>query len=135
MFAVLLIAATEHIFKEWQNDGNRQLLEIYFSDTCHGRKATNGEKIRNLCDAFGRTGAPVEPDIFEDYLAIKYLRNTIVHARWKPAEQAHVEARGFPTDSRDLTEGHWQRMHEVKSELMTYIAGSRAMKSKNRSPT
>ena len=60
--------------------------------------------------------------IFDDYLAIKYIRNTIVHGKWKDYEKEWVTSRGFPTDSRELTIANWGRIQDVNRAMMLYIA-------------
>ena len=122
ILAVITVASIEHLLEEAQNDNNRSLLQTYFTK---GRGVTNAQRVDALCKAFQRGGAPVEPDIFSDYLAIKYIRNTIVHAEWHEYEQAFVEDRDFPIDTRLFTEEHWQRIHTVNQKLMTYIFASR----------
>ena len=60
--------------------------------------------------------------MFDDFLAIKYLRNIIVHARWKPEEKQWLEERGFPLDTRELSEQHWTLMDSVNKKMTMYIA-------------
>ena len=86
------------------------------------------DRVRSLYDAFvsswhsGGTGIQVEREVFDDYLAIKYLRNTIVHGHWKDHEKEWLGSRGFPTDTRTLTGQHLNRLWHVNERMMFYIA-------------
>ncbi|MEM4539831.1 MAG: hypothetical protein QXF02_06675 [Candidatus Korarchaeota archaeon] len=55
----------------------------------------------------------IDRSILEDYLALKYLRNVIVHTKWRLHEKEWVEKIGFPSDVRILNEEHWYRILEV----------------------
>ncbi len=120
IFAVMMIASIESALKEWKEKWKEQhglnILTIYFKEG-----AKNGEKIKSLRDAFEQAGVKASNEIIDDYLAIKYLRNVIVHARWKPYEKELLESRGFPTDARYLNEEHWKRMQVVNQNIMFYI--------------
>lgn len=48
---------------------------------------SNGERVSSLCEAFRVAGIRVDRQLFDDYRAIKDLRNTIVHGRWKEHEK------------------------------------------------
>jgi len=93
-------------------------------DAWFGSKARNGERVRNLFRAFRVAGIGVDKDIFKDFLAIKYLRNTIVHAKWKPYEVAWIKRRGFPDNTSRLTREHLRRMMEVYQTMLVYTTAS-----------
>jgi hypothetical protein len=120
MRIVLMVAIIEHLLVRFQNDSNRELLQTYFT---RGKRASNQQRVQALCDAFQQR-LPIDPNIFADYLSIKYLRNTIVHGEWNEYEQAYVQERGFPIDTRQFTEEHWNRIREVELKLMIYITMS-----------
>jgi len=117
LFAVFMVGNLEAMLEYWKAKDNIGVLGKYFAE-----KATNGERIQSLYEAFVNANIPVDKEVFEDYLAIKYLRNIIVHARWKAYEKEQLEKRGFPTDTRKLNEDHWYRMLEVNQNMMMYIA-------------
>lgn len=117
MFAVIMVGAIEHMLQEWRDRDRLGILDQYFS-----QGANNSERVQSLYEAFKNAGVRVDREVFADYLAIKYLRNTIVHARWKPHEKEWLEQRGFPTDTRKLTEEHWRKMQLVNENMMFYIA-------------
>ncbi|MEM2351528.1 MAG: hypothetical protein QXT26_03890 [Thermoproteota archaeon] len=59
-------------------------------------KATkNSERVQNLYEILNKYGS-IDRGILEDYLALKYLRNVIVHAKWRHHEKEWVEKRGSP---------------------------------------
>lgn len=117
LFIVTMIGSIEMLLKNWQERDQRGILKKYFD-----RNAHNGDKIRNMCEAFRSAGFGVDERVFEDYLAIKYLRNTIVHFAWKDSEKQFVEKCGFPTDTRKLTREHLIRVDNVNQNMMLYAA-------------
>jgi hypothetical protein len=121
LFIVFLVGNIEAMLEGWRNEDNA-ILETYFADA-----SPNGEKIRNLCAEFQRAGVDVDPEVFNDYLAVKYLRNAIVHAQWKKTQHAWIRQRGFPLDTRELTDEHWSRLQVINENMMHYIAISGAI--------
>jgi len=117
---VIMVAIIEHLLVRFQNDSNRELLQTYFT---RGKRVSNQQRVQALCDAFQQR-LPIDPNVFWDYLSIKYLRNTIVHGEWNEYDQAYVQERGFPIDTLQFTEEHWRRIREVELKLMAYIAMS-----------
>ena len=117
MFAVIMIGSIEHMLEEWRKRDKLGILEQYFAE-----RANNSERVQSLYEAFKKAGVNVDWEVFADYLAIKCLRNVIVHARWKTYEKEWLEQRGFPTDTRKLTEDHWRKMQWVNQNMMLYIA-------------
>lgn len=104
----------ERIFRYWQSE--RFLAESYFSSD------KNTVKIRSLNDAFKKIGLPIDAETIEDFLAIKYLRNSLIHFGWKfPHEEAHVRTRGFPTDPTELGAEHWQRISTTLYRMITHV--------------
>jgi len=104
-------------------------------------KNNNEDRVKSLRDAFVRNGINVKKDVFDDYLAIKYIRNAIVHASWKSFSGKYKEEqldwigkRGFPTDTRKLSEDHWQKIDWVNQNMMLYIALTGIPGTQPRSP-
>jgi hypothetical protein len=116
MFAVFVIGSLEAMLQTWRERDQVYVLDRYFAEN-----VSNGEKISSLYDAFRSVDINVDKDVFEDFLAIKYLRNTIIHGRWKPQEKDWLERRGFPTDTRKLTKSHMDRIEHVNQNMMLYI--------------
>jgi len=122
MFATVMIGSIEAMLLEWKNQDKADVLKSWFADKdSAGKKITNGERVTVLYNAFRQAGITVDKEIFDDFLAIKYLRNTIVHGKWKSHEKEWLEKRGFPTDTRRLAECHWKKMLAVNNNMMLYI--------------
>jgi hypothetical protein len=116
MLAVFVIGSLEALLETWRDRDRVSILDKYFSE-----KVTNGDKITSLYDAFQNAGINVDKEVFEDFLAIKYLRNTIIHGRWKSHEKEWLEKRGFPLDTRKLTKSHIDRIEHVNQNMMFYV--------------
>jgi hypothetical protein len=116
LLAVFMIGSIEMMLTQWRDRDHHDILDVYFE----GRHQ-NGERVAALCAAFQRAGITVDTQVFNDYLAIKYLRNTIVHGAWKEHQKQWVLERGFPTDTRKLTKEHLDRMLHVNQNMMFYI--------------
>jgi hypothetical protein len=116
LLAIFMIGGIELMLADWRAKDHNDILNVYFDG-----KHENGERVAALCTAFQTAGITVEPEVFKDYLAIKYLRNTIVHHKWKEHEKQWLEQRGFPTDTRKLTKEHLDRMVHVNQNMMFYI--------------
>lgn len=114
--AVTMIGAIEHLLESWKESDRRGILQRYFDSG-----ASNGEKVKNLFEAFRAASIDLDRDVFDDYLAIKYLRNAIVHARWKDYEKDWVRQRGFPLDVQELTKAHWEQMLRVNDNITWYL--------------
>lgn len=115
LLAVFMIGNIELMLSQWREKDHNDILNAYFEE----RK--NGERVAALCAAFQGAGIAVNAEVFDDYLAIKYLRNTIVHRKWKDHEKEWLLERGFPTDTRKLTKNHLDRMLHVNQNMMFYI--------------
>lgn len=116
MLAVFMVGGIEVMLETWKDRDRVRVLQKYFSD-----KSTNKARISGLCQAFRDAGIPVDREVFDDYLAIKYLRNTIVHGRWKGREKEWLDRRGFPTDTRLLAKEHLERIEHVYHNMMFYV--------------
>jgi hypothetical protein len=124
MYAIIMIGSIEAMLDRWRDRDNFNILETYFA-----QDTSNRERLESLRNAFITNSINVKNDVFDDYLAIKYIRNAIVHADWKsksgrPKQEQldWITDRKFPTDTRKLTEEHWQKMEWVNENMMFYIA-------------
>jgi hypothetical protein len=125
VLAVFMVGSIEAMLTAWRERDRSNILDSYFE-----KDVPNGARVRNLCEAFQKAGIQVDIEIFDDYLAIKYLRNTIVHGEWKTHEKEWLDSRGFPTDTRKLTEDHLHRIEDVNQNMMLYIALTSLVSSK-----
>jgi len=116
MLAVFMIGAIEVMLKTLLERDRVKVLEKYFR-----KGVSNGDRISALYSAFHDAGIPVDREVFDDYLAVKYLRNTIIHGGWKEHEKEWLDTRGFSTDTRKLTKEHLDRIEHVYQNMMFYI--------------
>ena len=127
MYAIIMIGSIEAMLERWKERDNLNILDAYFSPP---QNASNRDRINSLVNAFACQGLTVNRDVFDDYLAIKYLRNAIVHASWaqggkiKEEQIKWIESRGFIADARDLTVQHLQKMEWVNQNMMFLIAST-----------
>jgi len=117
ILAVFVIGGIEAMLKAWRDRDNFKILEKYFA-----KNVKNGERITSLYQAFSDAGIQVDMHILDDYLGIKYLRNTIIHGQWKDYEKDWLDVRGFPTDTRKLKKEHLDKIEHVNQNMMFYIA-------------
>lgn len=117
LLIVFVVSSLEAMLQHWIKKFGVQELKTYFA-----KNVRNSERIQALCNAFQKKGVNVDVEILSDYLAIKYLRNAICHARWRAHEKEWCKKRGFPTDTRKLNEKCWYRILEINENMMMYIA-------------
>lgn len=116
MLAVFVVGSIEAMLESWRDREHGTVLETYFMES-----KSNDIRVSSLYKAFCEVGIQVDRQIFDDYLAIKYLRNTIVHGRWKEHEKQWLDKCDFPTDTRKLTKEHLDRINHVNQNMMFYI--------------
>lgn len=121
--AIATVGAVElaiNHFKQFEPE-----LETYFK-----ARAPNGEKIRSLGGVLvrmhgaGETGTEIDLEVIEDYLAVKYIRNAVEHARYKDYERQHVIARGFPASVLDLRAEHLDKIIAISNAMIRYITAA-----------
>lgn len=118
LLVIVMISKIEYILEKWQNIGEiKEILNPYFQEN-----KSNGEKVEALYKSFEKfLGKDVDKRVFDDYLAIKYLRNVIIHGRWKKNHKEWVKQQGFPADTRNLQEEHWQKIYGVFKKMVEYL--------------
>jgi hypothetical protein len=117
ILVVFVVGGIEAMLESWRHHDRFKVLENYFA-----QNVNNGERVTSLYQAFSDAGILVDRQVFDDYLAIKCLRNTIIHGRWKDYEKQWLEVRGFPTDTRKLKKEHLDKIEYVNQNMMLYIA-------------
>jgi len=114
IFSAFMIGSIETMIKYWRDRDSNNILDAYF------QSGNNKARINSLKDNFKQNNISIDETILNKYLAIKYLRNSLIHSNWD--EKQFVEENGFPTDTRALTENHLEQMYQVNIEMMKYIA-------------
>jgi hypothetical protein len=117
ILVVFVVGGIEAMLESWRHLDRFNVLEKYFA-----QNVTNGARVKTLHQAFSDAGLQVDKQIFDDYLAMKYLRNTIIHGKWKQYEKDWLDERGFPTDTRKLKKEHLDKIEHVNQNMMLYIA-------------
>jgi hypothetical protein len=120
LLAVVIVGGIEMMLDAWRHRDRLMILDRWFSKK--RQNEPNEEKVQRLYDAFRQKKIEVDRKVFDDYLAIKYLRNTLIHSDWKNDQKKWVESRDFPGDTRKLTSEHWNRMLSINQSMMYYIA-------------
>lgn len=123
LYIVMLVGNVENALNEESKRTDDPLLAVYLNSG-----AENTVKVQALHDYLQQGLGPgaVDPEMLSDYLAIKYLRNGIIHADRRQGSQAqHIIDRGFPVDSRSLELAHLHRLAEVDAAIIMYLGMSR----------
>jgi len=116
LFCVFMIGNIEAMLENYKDKDANDILAPYFA------KSSNEIRIEALINNFKSNGINVDGKILNQYLAIKYVRNTIIHSGWKENQKDFIVEQGFPTDTRLLSDNHLQIMYNVNNEMMMYIA-------------
>ncbi len=114
IMAVLAVSAMDRILEMWRGDDS---LCGYFKE-----RQSNAKKIASLSEFFAKSAVTPDAEIISDYLAIKYLRNTVVHTEWKGTQTESIKKRGFPIYLRDLDHTHWDRIVRMMLWMLRSIA-------------
>lgn len=141
LFCIVMVSNIEFMLQVWKSFDQKKILEVYFKEfSDDGKKIKNGERIRSLRDAFIKSGIKVNRDVFEDYLAIKYIRNAIIHADLTgdyykgslyKSHVSHIKKRNFPTDLTNFNDSHWERIQDINFQMMNYIKQTDVYKEYN----
>ncbi len=118
IFSAFMIGSIEAMIEHWRDKDTNNILEAYFIN------GSNEDRINALFKNFENNGIDVNQDILKKYLAIKYLRNSLIHSSWNENQKNFIKLMGFPTDTRKLNETHLEIMYEVNVEMMKYIAAT-----------
>ncbi|MBF4629043.1 hypothetical protein [Curtobacterium flaccumfaciens] len=124
LYAVMLVGNVENgIMEEFRRTEDEDL------STYLGGQVDNSTKVAALMEFVQRRSvSSVDTSVFQDYLAIKYLRNGIIHSDQRQGAQAdYVTSRGFPLDSRELTQVHLRRFAEVDHAITMYLGLSKVL--------
>jgi len=116
IFCAFMVGSIEAMIENWKDKDNNNILAPYFA------QSSNVDRINALIINFKTNEIEIDENILKQYLAIKYVRNTIIHSNWNENQKEFITRMGFPTDTRNLNENHLQIMYSVNIEMMKYIA-------------
>jgi hypothetical protein len=127
LWAVMMVGSIESMIKVW-NTGDTFWADIaaYFDDR------SNKNRINRLMSAFQRRGLSVDAEMFQDFLAIKYIRNAYIHSKWKEDERVFAKSRGFPGDVMSFSAAHFERMQAVYFHVMNKLGMVHALNARLR---
>ncbi len=113
LWVSMAVGSIEAMIKIW-NTGDALWADI----ATYLNKKSNEDRIRDLRASFELRGLKLDPEIFKDFLALKYIRNAYIHSSWSPSQQKYVVSRGFPGNMMHFEKSHLDRMQIVYQELM-----------------
>jgi hypothetical protein len=121
LFIVWMVSSLDFCLSNWRKKDQLKILDSYFSTD---PKATNGDKIKALKEAFVQKNIIVDENVFKDYLAIKYLRNIIVHGDETIESGAAywIKDRGFPIELDRFESAHWEKLQWIEQNLLFYVS-------------
>jgi len=122
LWAVMMVGGVECMIKEWAK-GNSTLFDIY----AYFDEGSNSGRIEKLKNAFKLRGLDVDVDLFEDFLAVKYIRNAYVHGEWNKTQNAFAVQRGFPSTVMNFDQSHFERMKKSYDHVMSRLGLAKAI--------
>jgi hypothetical protein len=134
VFIILLVSALEAWLREWGARGQANLAGAYFAE----RGVSNGQRVNSLRAVIRDAGIEVDSSVLDDFLALKYIRNKLVHSdEFGPQEKDWIASRGFPTWVVGHEGWDWNRLQGLSSQLISWIAlaGMRASPKVQRTVT
>jgi hypothetical protein len=121
LWAVMMVGAVECMIKEWAQ--HKPMLSDIYSYFDNG---SNVDRIAKLTKAFSLGGMNVNADHFENFLAIKYIRNAYVHGKWNDDQRSYVVQRGFPNTLMTFEETHFIKMKDSYFHVMQCLGMANA---------
>lgn len=122
LWAVMMVGGVECMVKEWATD--KPMLSDIKS---YLDKGSNSERLERLKRAFLLRGMQVDAECFEDFLAVKYIRNAYVHGEWVETQRAYVIQRGFPDSLMSFDKTHFERMKASYIHVMNKLGMANAL--------
>jgi hypothetical protein len=116
LWAVMMVGSVECMIKEWGVKPGLMDIYSYFDD-----HQSNQGRVKALVTAFQIRGIAADPEAFEDFLAVKYIRNAYVHGEWNEAHRAFAERKGFPGSLMGFEKAHFLRMKKCYYAVMQCI--------------
>lgn len=128
LYAVMLVGNVENSIAQEAGRTSDPRLAVYLSSNC-----ANTEKVQALSEYLqDRLGGAVDTAVLEEYLAIKYLRNGIIHSDRREGNQAeYVTSHDLPLDSRKLNLEHLHRFAQVDQAMIQYLGMSHILEVLN----
>ncbi|WP_103255735.1 hypothetical protein [Tabrizicola aquatica] len=113
LWVSMAVGSIESMIKVW-NTGD----ELWSDIATYLNRKSNENRIKDLKASFERRGLNLDPEIYKDFLALKYIRNAYIHSDWSPSQRSYVVSRGFPGNMMQFNKEHLDRMQKVYIGLM-----------------
>ncbi len=81
----------------------------------------NRDRMRHLHSAFTNFGIQIDKDVFQDFLAIKYIRNSYIHGTWNEEQRKFALSRNFPGDLMQFTGEHLAKIKRVYQSILSAL--------------
>lgn len=124
LWAVMMVGGVECMIKEWAK--NKPMLSDIYSYFDSG---SNADRVDKLKSAFQQRGIEVDVEHFENYLAIKYIRNAYIHGEWNENQRLFIIQRGFPDSLIGFDQHHFTKMKESYCHVMNCMGMANAFNS------
>lgn len=111
------IGAIELMLLVWSKKPGAPNFDPYFKRGDDGAK-----KAGILVNLLSKNKPQTEPEIIREFVALKTLRNSIVHVKTRDGQKALITKYSYPSDPMELGEEHWDRIWSVYQKMMFYIA-------------
>lgn len=121
LWSVMMVGGIECMIKEWARDESA-MHDVY----SYFENGSNAERIERLQTAFRLRGLDPQIEHFEDFLAVKYIRNAYVHGEWNPKQREYVVNRGFPGTLMSFEVDHFERMKSSYLHVMRCLGMANA---------
>jgi hypothetical protein len=122
LWAVMMVGGVECMVKEWASD--KPMLSDIKS---YLDKGSNSDRLDRLKSVFLLRGLQVVAECFEDFLAVKYVRNAYVHGAWIETQRAYVIQRGFPDSLMSFDKTHFERIKASYIHVMNRLGMANAL--------
>ena len=130
IWAVIMVGGIECMINECARD------ELALNDICsYFDPGSNNQRIERLRSAFNSMGIEAKIEHFEDFLAVKYIRNAYIHGEWKIEQRNYVVQRGFPATLMTFDASHCVRMKESYFHIMRCLGTANVLNTLLARPT
>ncbi|MGO4618563.1 hypothetical protein [Ensifer sp. 2TAB8] len=116
LWATIMVGAIETMIKSWRTDH-----PVWREIGRYLDSGNNRDRVRHLHSAFTNFGIEIDESVFEDFLAIKCIRNTYIHGKWSEPQREFVVSRGFPGDLMQFTSEHLSKIKGVYMRILNAL--------------
>ncbi|MCH4200726.1 MAG: hypothetical protein LKF87_14915 [Clostridium tyrobutyricum] len=115
LLSILIVGNIEMLAKAWYERTNISGLNDLYS------KKHNCDKLKSFKELLDDYNISSEKYIIEKYLAIKNLRNALIHSDLGKNKKDMLQKNNLPSDIQKLDETTWNLFLEVNNRMMLYL--------------